>query len=94
LAEVVTWGFVLTREPRRFSNKIRAYAWIVRHWRLIMAGRRSSQALRRISDRDLLTLTTHRLDFEQTGSGALAWIAHVVFDSLFLVLRRLTLVLA
>jgi GT2 family glycosyltransferase len=91
LAELVTWGFVVTREPLRFANKLRAYAWILRHWRTVMGKRRHTQTLRRTSDRDLLALATHRLDFEQTGSGVVARLAHLIFDPLFLILRGLTL---
>jgi GT2 family glycosyltransferase len=91
LAELVTWGFVISREPLRIANKLRAYAWILRHWRTVMGLRRHTQTLRRISDRDLLALATHQLDFEQTGPGILARPAHLLFDPLFLALRAWTL---
>ena len=93
LAEVVTWGFVLLQERRRLANKLRAYAWIVKHWGEIVESRRQVQTMRRVRDRDLIARCTYRLAYEQTGSGLIARLAHLVFDPLFFVLHRLALVL-
>ena len=93
LGEAVTWGFVLLRERRNFGNKLRAYAWVFRHWRHIMEARAATQSLRRVRDRDLIAQCTHRLGFEQTGPGFIARVAHVVFDPLFFLLHRLALTL-
>ncbi len=83
LGEAVTWGYVLLREPHRIASKLRAYAWVARHWSEIMETRRHVQAMRRVSDRELLSACTWRLAFEQTGEGAVARAAHVAFDPLF-----------
>ena len=91
LAEVVTWGFVLLRERNRPQNKLRAYAWIAQHWPQVMASRRQTQTLRRISDRELLACCTHRLMYEQTGNGLAARLAHALLDPLFLVSQRIAL---
>lgn len=91
LAEVVTWGFVLLRDRARWTNKLRAYAWIARHWHAIMDSRRRTQALRQVRDRDLLALSSYRLDFGQSGPGWAARLASGVFDPLFWLLRRLAL---
>jgi GT2 family glycosyltransferase len=91
LAEVVTWGFVLLRERQRLSNKLEAYAWIARNWGEVMESRRQTQALRRVGDRALLAATCDRLDFQQTGPGPAARLAAMVFNPLFLLLRRLAL---
>ena len=93
VAEVMTWGFVLLRERRRLANKLRAYAWIVKHWGEVAESRRQVQAMRRVRDRDLIARCTHRLAYEQTGSGLIARLAHLVFDPLFFVLHRLALAL-
>ena len=93
LGEMVTWGFVVVRERRRWTNKLRAYGWIARHWRRIMEGRRQAQGMRKITDRVLIAPFVHRLAYEQTGQGLLAHLSHVTFDPLFLVLRWFTLAL-
>ena len=93
LAELVTWGFSVTRDRNRLENKIKAYAWIVRNWRDIMAKHRQTQSLRTVRDRDLLLGTTHRLDYAQTGAGTLPRLAGCIFDPLFYLLRGLTLAL-
>jgi hypothetical protein len=91
LAEVVTWGFVLLREPRRLANKLRAYAWILQNWGRVMQSRQRTQALRRASDRELLAQCAWRLAFEQTDSGLVGRLAHAVFDPLCFLLYRLAI---
>ena len=91
LAEGVTWGFVLLRERNRLQNKLRAYAWVARHWPQIMEIRRHTQALRRVSDRELLACCTHRLTYEQTGNGLAARLAHALLDPLFLMSHQIAL---
>lgn len=93
LAEAVTWGFVLWGDRANWGNKLRAYEWIVAHRDSILQKRKTTQALRRIRDRELLRYTGHRLDFAQAGQGATAALAHFVFDPLFFLLRQLALAL-
>ncbi|MGD8626666.1 MAG: glycosyltransferase family 2 protein [Anaerolineae bacterium] len=93
LGEIVTWGFVLLRERQRLANKLRAYGWIVSHWRHVLHSRRRVQALRRVRDRALIRPLTHRLDYGQTGEGLVARLAHFIFDPLFWLAHRLALAL-
>ena len=88
LAEAVTWGYVLLREPHRLVNKLRAYAWVAGHWREIVAHRRRVQRMRRVADQALLAACTCRLPFEQTGEGSPVRAAHALFDPLFRVSWR------
>jgi len=91
VAEMITWAFVLFREPQRLANKLRAYVWIAQHWAEVMESRRRTQAVRRVRDRDLIAICTHRLAYEQTGTGLIAGLAHTVFDPVFFILQRLAL---
>jgi GT2 family glycosyltransferase len=91
LGEVVAWGFVLLYEPGRLVNKLRAYTWIARHWLQLMQARRQTQLLRRVSDRDLLRLSTHRLDYGQIGNGPVSRIAGLILDPAFYILRSMVL---
>ncbi len=93
LAEVVTWGFLLMSCPRRWKEKIRAYLWVVRHWRDVLSSRRAVQALRRTPDRDLLARCTPYLAYEQTGRTLAARWAHRLLDPVFWLLDRLTMLL-
>ncbi|MBN1954925.1 MAG: glycosyltransferase family 2 protein [Anaerolineae bacterium] len=88
LAELVAWGFVLLRERSRWTNKLRAYAWVIQHWQQIAAQRRRVQSLRQVRDRELVAGSTYRLAFEQTGKGRIARLAHLLFDPCFFLLRR------
>ena len=89
LAELVSWGFVLLKDRSRWKNKFRAFGWIVRNWKVIMSNRAEVQGLRKISDRKLLKDHTYKLDFGQVGSELVSASAHLIFDTLFFVLKKL-----
>jgi GT2 family glycosyltransferase len=89
LGEVVTWGFLLLRERRQWAQKLRAYGWIMKHRDQILESRRSTQALRRVRDRDLMRSLTHSLSYEQTGEGMTPRLAHALLDPLFWLSQRL-----
>lgn len=89
LGEVVSWGFTLLRDRARWTNKLRAYAHVVRHRHQILARRRRAQATRRVPDRALLQATVAHLEFEQTGDGFVARAAHLLFNPLFYLQRKL-----
>lgn len=91
LAEVVTWGFVLSRERRHLGNKLRAYGWMVSNWHTVMEKRRRTQAFRRQGDRVLVELTVYRLMYQQTGEGLAARLAQMLFDPAFRALRGMAL---
>lgn len=93
LAEIVTWGFVLTRYPHRWREKWRAWVWTARHWRETMARRWEVQAVRRASDRALLARCTHRLAYAQAHPGRLARWAERLLDPLFGLIRHAALIL-
>lgn len=93
LAEIITWGFVLVRERRNLANKLRAYLWIATHWPQIRRSRQQVQALKQISDRELIARCAYRLAYEQTGGGPIAQAAHLVFDPVFYWLQRVALIL-
>lgn len=93
LAEIVTWGYVLLRQPAQWLNKIRAYGWILSHWKEIREKRSQTQKLRRITDHELLAMHTAILDYEQTGGRGASRLAHSTFDPLFKLLRAGSLVL-
>ncbi len=69
LAEVVTWGFLLMYDPRRWREKVQAYLWLLRHGREVRARRREVQTRRRARDRDLLARCTPYLAYEYSMAG-------------------------
>jgi GT2 family glycosyltransferase len=89
LSELITWGFVLLKDRKHWDNKVRAYFKIVRTWGEIMQRRRAIQSLRCVRDRELVLPLASQIPFEQTGEGIITWSAHIVFDSLFLILKKI-----
>lgn len=87
LAEVVTWGYILTSNRNRLSNKLDAYLWIFRHYTEIQRARQFVQTIRRMGDRKLLSRLTWRIDFEQTGRNWITQISHFLFNPIFFLLR-------
>ncbi len=88
--EIVTWGFVLLREPHRIGNKLQAYIDTVTNWNAIMSERRRVQSLRRVRDHDIIEQLDYRLAYEQTGKTIATSAAHLLFDPFFFVLHKLT----
>jgi len=91
LGELVTWGYVLLRERARAGNKLRAYGWVVKNWKLILSKRRQVQRLRRVTDRVLLAETTSSLEITQVESGWLGEAINAAFSALFAVLKVWTM---
>jgi GT2 family glycosyltransferase len=90
MAEAITWGFVLLYDRRNIRNKLRAYEWIVKNRAVIANKRRTTQALRKTGDRELLRRTSFRLDLGFARDGTMARIAQRLLDPLFFLLRALT----
>jgi len=92
-AEVITWGFVLLSDRDNIGNKVKAYRWIVDNWSRVIEKRRATQALRAITDRELLRSTGFAVDFRQAAVRPVADLASLIFNSLFFVLRGFALAL-
>ena len=92
LAEVVTWGFSLSHDWRHLNNKILAYLWVIQHWKEIIQEKQRIQAHRQVSDRDLLRSTHHRLEYEQTVTGLIPTLTHVLFDPFFFIFQKFALI--
>ena len=91
LAEMVTWGYVILRDRRHWSNKLHAYGYIIKQWSKITAGRRIVQSMRRVTDKELIGRAVPILDYDQTGDSGAARLAHLLFDPLFTLWQRVML---
>jgi hypothetical protein len=91
LGEAISWGFVLLREKRNLTNKSRAYLDVINLWPEIMLERRKVQSRRQVGDREMIAKLSPKIEFEQTGKGLVAAVAHTVFDPLFLAIYRLAM---
>jgi GT2 family glycosyltransferase len=89
LAEIVTWGFVLIADRKHWRNKFRAYGWTLSNLKTILRKRRTTQQLRKVTDRVLLKRAAVRLDFGQAAKGSISRLADVVFTPLFYATRLL-----
>jgi GT2 family glycosyltransferase len=67
IGEIVSWGFVLTRERASIKNKLRAYLWVLKNRKLMRERRNAVQSTRILSDRDLLKVLDPRLNITQFG---------------------------
>jgi GT2 family glycosyltransferase len=89
LAEVVTWGFVISSDRANWRNKFRAYHWLVANWRTILNKRKETQRLRKVTDRELLKDVGSRLDYRQVAPGSVAILADWIFTPMFVVIRTM-----
>jgi GT2 family glycosyltransferase len=76
-AELLIWGFMLTKGPRYVWQKLRSYAWLWHNRSKIRAAHAATQKIRRISDRALFLQLAPRLQFEQTAPGLQAQLLHL-----------------
>jgi GT2 family glycosyltransferase len=86
-AECVSWGFVILKDRGNFGNKISAYRWLLDNRRLIFEKRKKAQSLRKVRDRLILGSMAIRLDFDQAAPPTVAFLAHLVFDPFFFLMK-------
>jgi GT2 family glycosyltransferase len=79
LVEVITWGWLLWRNPRAIVQKLQAYRWILAHRAQIAEKRRRVQAHRTRSDSVFLARCQWHLSFGQLAGPRMARAAEVVF---------------
>ncbi len=82
LAEIITWGWLLWRNPRAVVQKLRAYCWVLAHWARIMEKRRQVQARRARSDSVFLARCEWHLNFDQLAGPQMARAAGAVLGPL------------
>jgi GT2 family glycosyltransferase len=92
LSEVVTWCFSFLHDNKNLNNKIRAYKWVIQNRTEILQERQRVQAYRRVSDQDLLRKTNYRLEYEQTVTGPLRTLPHLIFDPFFFIFQKFALI--
>ena len=89
LAELVTWGFLLSKGPRYWGVKLRVYRWLWAQRGAIRAARRQVQARRHRADAEVVGQLTHRLAFEQFGGRWIARAAAIAMHPAFWAARLL-----
>jgi len=82
LAEAITWGWLLWRNPSAIVQKLRAYRWVLAHRAQIAEKRRQVQARRRHPDAVFLARCQWDLGFEQLAGPRMARAAGAVFGPL------------
>ena len=88
-AEVIVWGYLVLKGPQYMWHKVRSYGWLVRHWRQIMESREQAQALRQVSDRDVLSSFSPRLLFAETAPAPVASLLEKLTGPIFDLLGQL-----
>jgi hypothetical protein len=91
--DVMTFAYLATRGPEFVAAKVRSYTWLVRHARLILTKRERAQAVRALSDRQMLGALTDQIPYEQLAPRAAAVLAHRALDPWFRMYRRMSLAL-
>jgi len=82
LAEVITWGWLLWRNPKAIIQKCHAYWWMLTHRGQIAQKRRQVQSRRVSSDKVFLARCQWHLDFMQLAGPRMARAAWAVFAPL------------
>jgi GT2 family glycosyltransferase len=91
LTELMVWAYVLTCGRSHISAKANSYAWLVRNRSVIRVRRAEAQRVRRIPDRELISMFVSWLPFEQTVGGVVGRTMNRVISSVFGVISQLPL---
>lgn len=83
VAEAVTFGWSILREPLAVLQKLSAWVWVVTHWSQIADKRRQVQACRAVKDGVVLDHCNQYLSFEQMAGPKLARAAGWFFSPFF-----------
>jgi hypothetical protein len=93
VVDIVTFAYLAARGPAYVSAKLRSYGWVVRHAATIRAGRQHAQAVRNMSDRQILAALTDRIPYEQLSPAWFARLATLLVDPWFRLYRRFSLLI-
>lgn len=83
LTELVTWAYALKSGWPSIQARWQAYGWLIKNWREVRQQRRTTQALRCVSDKALLQIMDWRLDIEQLAGVDLARLADYSLNPLY-----------
>ncbi|MCI0358016.1 MAG: glycosyltransferase family 2 protein [Planctomycetaceae bacterium] len=90
LSELIVWGYLLMRGPRVMWAKFTSYFAVLAAAGQIVRQRRRVQALRRVSDREILAHFGSRLTLAQTASPWLRNAAEALLNPLLFAVATLT----
>lgn len=93
LTELLTWGTLFTRDRLRITNKLRAYAAILRNPGSIMQQRKQIQPLRRIQDCDIIRMCSTYLPFDQHNHSLLTRLSFYLYNPWFALWKEALLVM-
>jgi GT2 family glycosyltransferase len=90
IAEIVAWGYAFLHGPGHLFQKFRTYTWLIANRSQVLEARRCVQALRRVSDRDILEHFDYRLNFTWTTRPWLATLLDLTLNPLLFLFGRLS----
>lgn len=88
-ADAMTFAYLAMRGPAYVAAKLRSYAWVVRHVDRIHRNRRRAQAIRAVSDREMLRVLADQIPYDQLAPAWLARVAKYTVDPWFRLYKRL-----
>ncbi|MFA6227942.1 MAG: glycosyltransferase family 2 protein [Patescibacteria group bacterium] len=70
-----------------FKEKLKGWSWLLSNFGYIMGERRKIQDLRRVSDREILSLFVGPITNQEVENKLLAWVANPLLEVYFLLVR-------
>lgn len=93
LGEFVSWAFVLLKERSSIGDKLRAYNWVFKNYKLLQTRRHDVQSSRTLTDHQLLMYFDSRLDITQFGRTFVNRFGENVLKGLTSVYRNILLLI-
>lgn len=94
IGEIISWGYSIMNGRSHVVNKFRSYLWLLQNFRQVLKKRQANQALRQVSDYEILRLFSHKINFTNTTSPILAKALATLFNPPLALLAKISLHLA
>jgi GT2 family glycosyltransferase len=91
LMDLVTFAYLARRGRPSVVAKLHSYAWIASHFFFIQRARCRAQSTRKATDRQLISVLTDRIPYEQLAPAGISTLAQWLVDPWFRVYRRFVL---
>jgi hypothetical protein len=90
IAEIVAWGYAISKGPRHIYHKFCTYTWLIGNLSQVLEARRGIQGLRRVSDQTILEHFGYRLNFTWTTKPGIAMALDKTLNPLLCVFGKLS----
>lgn len=88
MSEIMLWGYALVHGRDYLQQRLRMYGWFAKNWTTFREARRKTQNLRKVPDRVILKVATHRIGFSEASNGLIGRLSNYILNPVFYLYHR------